>query len=122
MSCGDHPCGDGIEMEARGLNLWWPNGPGEAPAGIPGLWAPEGTNWPGNGNPGIAWLLDAEEVGNGGENGSGGYCAIDGCRLIVDTGEIDGRGGSSSPNETPSARSLASFSSSTYLFHAVEYC
>jgi hypothetical protein len=27
----------------------------------------------GNGKPGIAWLLDAEEVGIGGEKGSGGY-------------------------------------------------
>jgi hypothetical protein len=70
------------------------------------------------GNPGTAWLLDAEEVGTGGENGRGGYGAIDGCLLAVDAGEIDGRGGSSSPNETPNARSFASFSSSTYFFHA----
>ena len=119
MSCGDQACGDGIEMDARGLNLW-PKGPGDAPVGIPGLCVADVTNWPGNGNPGIAWLLEAEEVGIGGENGSGGYCAIDGCLLVVDPGEIDGGGGSSSPNETPSARSFASFNSSTYLFQAVD--
>jgi hypothetical protein len=117
ISCGDHACGDETEIEARGLYLA-PYGPGEAPAGMPGLCEADVTNWPGNGNPGIAWLLDAEEVGTGGENGSGGYCAIDACLLIVDAGEIEAGGGSSSPNETPRARSFASFNSSTYLFHA----
>jgi hypothetical protein len=65
----------------------------------------------GNGKPGIAWLLDAEEVGIGGENGSGGYCAEgmrDGCEDIE--GAISG---SSPPNETPRALSLASCNSLT---------
>lgn len=118
MMEGDHPCGEGIEIDARGLNLL--NGPGDAPAGIPGLWAAEVTNGTLNGKPGTAWLLDAEDVGIGGENGRGGYC-IDVCRLIDVAGEIaggGGRGGSSSPNETPRARSLASLSSSTYFFQA----
>lgn len=107
-----------MEIDARGLNLT-PNGTGDAPAGMPGLWEVVVTNWLGNGNPGKAWLLDAEDVGIGGENGNGGYGAADGCRLSVETGEIDGGGGSSSPNETPRARSFASFNSSTYLFHAM---
>lgn len=117
--CGDHARGDETEIDARGLYLA-PNGPGEAPAGIPGLCEADVTNWPGKGNPGTAWLLAADEVGIGGENGSGGYCAaLDGCLLFAEAGEMDGRGGSSSPNETPSARSFASLSSSTYRFHAI---
>lgn len=108
-----------MEIELRGLNLA-AKGPGEAPAVMPWLWMADVTNGLAKGNPGIAWLLDAEEVGTGGENGSGGYCAIDGCLLVVDAGEIEGGGGSSSPNETPRARSLASFNSSTYFFHAAE--
>lgn len=57
----------------------------------------------------MPWLLEADEVGRGGEKGNGGYCT-DGCRLrSVVTGEMDGGGaGSSSPNETPRALSLAS--------------
>jgi hypothetical protein len=58
-------------MEARGLNLT-PNGMGDAPAGIPGLWVADVGNGGGNGNPTTAWLLDAEDVGMGGEKGSGG--------------------------------------------------
>ena len=83
---------------------------------MPGLCVADVTNGLGKGNPGIAWLLDADEGGIGGENGRGGYCAIE-----VDAGEIDGGGGSSSPNETPRARSFASLSSSTYLFHAANF-
>ena len=59
-------------------------------------------------------LLPAEEVGIGGEKGNGGYW-LEFCRLgFVPTGEIEGGGaGSSSPNDTPSALSLASLSSLT---------
>ena len=57
--------------------------------------------------------LDADDVGIGGENGSGGYCVTEAWRLMADVaGEIDGGGaGSSSPIDTPRARSLASMSS-----------
>lgn len=56
------------------------------------------------------WLLAADAEGIGGENGNGGYC-IEACRLIFDTaGDTTG---SSSPKETPKARSLASASSLT---------
>lgn len=69
----------------------------------------------------MPWLLEAEDVGIGGENGSDdGKCVIDACRLMVEPGETDGGGGSSFPKETPSALSLASCSSSTYLFQAIE--
>ena len=101
-------------MDCRVLNLpWTPKGTGEAPAGKPGLWvdAAPGMKGAGNGKPGIAWLLDAEEVGIGGENGSGGYWA-EGMRDGCD--DIEGAAsGSSPPNETPRALSLASCNSLT---------
>ena len=109
-----------MEIDARGL--YFPaNEAGEAVAWTPGLTAPVVPNGPGNGNPGIPCALEADDVGRGGENGSWGKCVTDACLLIVDAGEIDGIGGSSSPNETPRARSLASFSSSTYFFQAARY-
>ena len=53
-----------------------PKDMGEAVDGMPGLWAAEdakpGTNCAGNGNAWAAWLLEADEVGTGGEKGSGG--------------------------------------------------
>jgi len=119
ISWGDHPWGDGIAMDARGLCLA-ENDTGDMPAGMPGLGAPDIPKGPGKGKPGVAWLLDAEEVGIGGEKGSGGYWC-DGCRLIEVAGDIAGGGGgtgSSSPNETPNALSFASFNSSTYFFQA----
>lgn len=68
-------------------------------------------------------MLEAEEVGSGGENGNDdGQCVMEGWRLMVDPGDTDGGGGSSSPKETPNALSFASWSSSTYFFHAVELC
>jgi hypothetical protein len=69
----------------------------------------------------VKWLLDADEVGNGGEKGNGGYCidCIEVWRLMLDAaGEIVGAG-SSSPEVTPNARSLASDSSLTYASHSV---
>lgn len=72
--------------------------------------------------------LEAEDVGIGGEKGRGGYCVIVARRLRpCGWGEVDeggrgagGGGGSSSASETPSALSLASVNSSTYLFQAVK--
>ena len=55
-------------MEARGLNLPG-KGAGDAVPVIPGLCVPEPLNW--KGKPGI-WLLEAEDVGIGGEKGRGG--------------------------------------------------
>lgn len=65
------------------------------------------------------WLLEADDVGKGGENGRGGYC-IEACLLIFDTAGdfVGGGGGSSSPKDTPSARSLASWSPATYASHS----
>jgi hypothetical protein len=58
-----------MEIDARGL--YFPaKDAGEALAGMPGL--PAALNGAGNGKPGIACALDADEVGKGGENGSGG--------------------------------------------------
>ena len=57
-------------------------------------------------------LLDADDVGMGGEKGCPGYW-LDGMPLAFE-GDTDGSGlGSSSWLDTPSARSFASFSSST---------
>ena len=114
---GDQPRGDGIEMDARGLYLPAKD-TGEATLGMAGLCEAEEPKGPGKANLGAAWLLEAEEVGIGGEKGSGGYCVTDACLLMVDAGEMDGGGGSSSPNDTPRARSFASLSSSTYLCQA----
>jgi len=47
-----------------------PKEAGETLAGMPGLPAPE--NGTGKGNPWMACALEAEDVGSGGENGSGG--------------------------------------------------
>ncbi len=55
-------------MEARGLNFPEKEA-GETLVGIPGL--PAAVKGGGNGNPGIC-ALEAEEVGSGGEKGSGG--------------------------------------------------
>jgi hypothetical protein len=73
----------GNEIDCRGLNFpgTAPKGPGEED--IPGLREvppSPGTNCAGNGKPGSPWLLEADEVGRGGEKGSGGYCA-DACLL-----------------------------------------
>lgn len=77
-----HGCGDccknwkgecvaGREIDWRGLYFpGTPKGLGEAPLGKPGLCE---ANWPGNGNAERPWLLEADDVGSGGENGSGGY-------------------------------------------------
>lgn len=119
----DQPCGcgeswhgelvAGNEIDCRGLNFpGAPNGTGDTPVGIPGL-DEAGRNWFENGYPGRAWLLDADDVGIGGEKGSDGYCT-DACREgLVVGGDTDGSGGSSSAKDTPRARSLASWSSST---------
>lgn len=62
----------------------------------------------------------------GGEKGNGGYCVIVARRLrgcCEGLGEIvaaGAGGGSSSATDTPSALSLASVNSSTYLFQAVQ--
>lgn len=56
------------------------------------------------------WVLAAEAVGNGGENGRAGYC-VDDCRDMF--GMAGDTTGSSSPKDTPKARSFASASSCT---------
>jgi len=56
-------------MDARGL--YFPvKDAGDALVGMPGL--PAAVNGAWNGKPGIACALEAEDVGSGGENGSGG--------------------------------------------------
>ncbi len=96
----------------RGLNE-----AGESTEGRAGLCAAEdpllAMNGGMKGNP-CGTLLLAEEVGIGGEKGSGGYW-LEFCRLrLVPTGEMeDGGAGSPWPNDTPSALSLASLSSLT---------
>ena len=99
-------------MDWRALNLLCPNGTGDAPAGMPGLWAAGALKCPGKGKPIAAWLLEADDVGIGGEKGNAGYWA-EGCLLGPEVGGEGGAGGSSSAKETPSARSLASCSSFT---------
>jgi hypothetical protein len=104
-----------MEMDARGL--YFANETGEETLDIPGLWVLGAMNCPGKESPCTAWLLEADEVGKGGENGSGGYC--DAWRLIEEDGEIEGGGWSSSPPETPRARSWASCNSATYFSQAM---
>lgn len=67
----------------------------------------------------VRWLLAADDVGIGGENGNGGYC-IDVLRLMFgfEIADVGTGMGSSSPNDTPRARSLASESSRTYASHS----
>jgi hypothetical protein len=87
---------------------------GEATEGTVGLWVADVPwNAPGKGNP-CGPALVADEVGIGGEKGKGGYW-FGVCLLKFEgAGEIDGGGaGSSSPKDTPSALSLASFNSLT---------
>lgn len=56
----------------------------------------------------------ADEGGIGGEKGSGGYWFEFWRLRLVAAGDMEGGGaGSSSPNDTPRALSLASFSSLT---------
>ena len=108
-----------MEIDARLLNFWWKDGglneAGDAAEVIPGLCAAEVPLKKGapKGNP-CGTLLPADEVGIGGEKGSGGYW-FEFCRLgLVPAGDMEGGGaGSSSPNDTPSALSLASLSSLT---------
>jgi hypothetical protein len=61
-----------MEIDARGL--YFPGGKpvGDATDGMPGLWTPEepGRNGAVKGNPFEAWLLEADEVGIGGEKGN----------------------------------------------------
>lgn len=58
-----------MEIDARGLNFP-PKDAGDALEGMPGL--PAAVKGGGNGKPGIACALEADDVGNGGEKGSGG--------------------------------------------------
>ena len=101
--CACIEAGDATEP---GFELWLVDNP------APGSRAGEkGFGWC------VIWLLAAEEVGSGGEKGNGGYC-IEVRRLTFDTaGEMVGAV-SSSPRETPRARSLASLSSPTYASHS----
>lgn len=101
-----------MEIDCRGLNFaGWPKG--EVADWMPGLvteddrpLGPKGAAANGNG------LLEAEDVGRGGEKGCPGWW-LD-CIWLALEGETDGRGlGSSSWLDTPRARSFASLRSST---------
>ena len=67
--CGDQPCGDGIDIEARGLYLDVNEGGMPGRAGLP---VPDDGPRPWKGKPGRPPPLAAEDVGSGGEKGSGG--------------------------------------------------
>lgn len=84
---------------------------GDATAGMPGLCTADepGKYGAPKGKPLEGWLLEAEEVGIGGEKGKDdGKFEIEGWRLMLEPGEMDGGGGGSSLEETPSALSFAS--------------
>ena len=97
--CALREAGEAIEP---GLELWLVDIP------APGINVGEnGLRW------WVIWLLEADEVGSGGENGNGGYC-MEACRLILETAGDAVEAGPSLPRVTPNARSLASDNSLTY--------